>query len=84
MPTECSTDPFWGTNGQQSPAEPGSTLNCSYDNKNSTFSKFSSIAVFDGTRPLPLRAQETKELGRTVSIEGTDAAWVLDKPSDDL
>jgi hypothetical protein len=82
MPTECSTDPFWGTNGHQNSPKPGSTLNCGYDYRRGTaFWPFSSIEVFDGTTPLPTRAQETKS-GQKVSIEGTDAAWILYKPAD--
>jgi hypothetical protein len=81
MPTECSTDPFWGTNGEQSRAEPGTTLNCVYSYKNTSgYFPISSITVFDGTTPLPLRARETKESGQKVPIEGTDAAWTLYKP----
>jgi hypothetical protein len=83
MPTECPTDPFWGTNGEQTPAEPGTTLNCTYSNKNTSgYWTFSTITVFDGTRPLPSRAEETKA-GQEVSIGGTDAAWTLYKPPPD-
>jgi hypothetical protein len=82
MPTECPTDPFWGTNGRQTPAEPGTTLNCIYSNENTSgYWTFSTITVFDGTTPPPW-AEETKA-GQEVWIDGTDAAWTLYKPPPD-
>ena len=81
MPTECPTDPFWGTNGEQSPAKSGSKLECIYSYTNTSgYWTFSSISVLDGTAPLPSTAQETKEKGQARSIEGTDNVFILRKP----
>ena len=81
MPTECSTDPFWGTRGRRSPASPGRPLECIYDYDDAVW-RFSQIAVFDGTTPLGGRAQEVRDGGRQVTIERTDATWILESSAD--
>ena len=59
-------------------------MECTYSYKNTSgYWKFSAITVLDGSAPLPLRAQETKDRGEARSIEGTDNVWILHKPPPD-
>jgi len=77
MPTECSTDSFWGTLYRRMDSPPGQTLDCLYFTENGQLGQ---ITVFDGSQPLSENAQEVREKGRNVPFDGTEGAWVLENP----
>jgi hypothetical protein len=63
---------------------PGQSLGCLYHYENTSLWKFSRFSVYDGTTALEKRAQEVKDGGQKVPIDGTDAAWFLYSAPDDL